>query len=214
MSSIDRDRLIHWPEPLPRRDETADATFYAFDRFVTHIDDGAIAAVTQLYREHIPGDARVLDLMSSWVSHLPDEQAYAEVVGIGMNAAELGKNPRLHRWRVQDLNQSAVLEFADAYFDAALICVSIDYLVQPTAVLRELARVVKPAGVLIITFSNRCFPTKAVGPWLVLDDAGHLAFVEARVRAAGGWDDITALDRSPASGDPLFAIIASRANEH
>ena len=203
--------MIDWPEPLPRQDESDDAKFYAYDRFVTHIDDGAIAAVTQIYRERIPPQARVLDLMSSWVSHLPREISYASVVGVGMNAAELAANPRLHRWIVQDLNKSTCLEFEDAYFDAALICVSIDYLVRPTAVLRELARVVKTSGSLIITFSNRCFPTKAVIPWLNLSDAEHMEFVQSRVRAAMEWVDVVGLDRSPPEGDPLFAVVASRA---
>lgn len=199
-----------WSEPFPRQDESDDALFYSFDRFVTHIDDGAIEAVTALYRERLAAGARVLDLMSSWISHLPQDVAYAEVVGLGMNAAELAKNARLHRYMAQDLNKNVALPFDTASFDVALICVSVDYLAQPTAVLRELGRVVKPGGVLIVTFSNRCFPTKVVRPWLELDDAGRLAFVASRVRAAGNWADIETLDRSPPDGDPLFAVVAQR----
>lgn len=210
MTLADRDRLIHWPEPLPRQDDSDDAEFYSFSRFVTHIDDAAIEAVKGLYRELLPAGGKVLDLMSSWVSHLPEEATYAEVVGVGMNAAELANNPRLDRHLVQDLNKVVTLPFASGYFDAAVICVSIDYLTRPTAVLRELGRVVTPGGVLVITFSNRCFPTKAVSPWGHLDDAGHCEFVEARARAAGCWTDIVSLDRSPPHGDPLFAVTASR----
>ncbi len=199
-----------WPEPLPRQDESADSAFYSFARMVTHIDDGAIEAVTALYREKVPAGARVLDLMSSWISHLPDDVAYTEVVGLGMNREELAKNTRLSRHVVQDLNQDARLPFAAAYFDAALICVSVDYLVRPSEVFRELGRVVKQGGALVVTFSNRCFPTKVVGPWLDLDDAGRLAFVAGRIRAAGNWAEVVILDRSPAHGDPLFAVIAKR----
>lgn len=213
MTLSDRDRLIHWPEPLPRQDEADDAEFYSFSRFVTHIDDGAIEAVKGLYRELLPVGGRVLDLMSSWISHLPEEAKYAEVVGVGMNASELAKNPRLDRYFVQDLNRAVALPFASGYFDAAAICVSIDYLVRPTAVVQELGRVVTPGGVLVITFSNRCFPTKAVAPWGYLDDAGHSEFVEARVSAAGNWTDIASLDRSPLHGDPLFAVTARRRHD-
>lgn len=204
-------RILDWPEPLPRSDESDDALFYDFARLVTHIDDGAIDAVTALYRERIPQGGRVLDLMSSWVSHLPADVAYAEVVGLGMNEQELAKNARLDRHVVQDLNADARLPFDDAHFDAATICVSIDYLTRPTDVLCEIARVVRAGGVLVITFSNRCFPTKAVRPWLVLDDDGHREFVARRIARAGGWTAIESLDRSPPDGDPLFAVIAQRA---
>ena len=204
--------------PLPadlfrRQDETPDAEFYHHPRFVTHIDDAAIAAVTQLYRDYFSSDAELLDLMSSWVSHLPPEIVYRRVVGLGMNRAELAANPRLAAFVVQDLNQQPTLPFANQEFDGAAICVSVDYLTQPVAVLRELARVLRAGSPLIITFSNRCFPSKAVAAWHALDDRGHLALVRQYLLAAGGWQAIELLDRSPAPGrsDPLFAVVARAA---
>ena len=196
-----------------RQDETPDADFYQHPRFVTHIDDAAIAAVTQLYREFFRPHAELLDLMSSWVSHLPAEVPYRRVVGLGLNAAELRANPRLDSYAVQDLNEQPHLPFADAGFDGAAICVSVDYLTQPVAVLRELARVLRPGAPLVITFSNRCFPSKAIAAWHALDDRGHLALVRQYLLAAGGWQAIELLDRSPAPGrsDPLFAVVARAA---
>lgn len=194
-----------------RQDETPDAEFYHHPRFVTHIDDRAIAAVTQLYREYFPPDSALLDLMSSWVSHLPPEVPYRRVVGLGMNEAELKANPRLASFVVQDLNQQPALPFADDEFDGAAICVSVDYLTQPVAVLRELARVLRPNAPLVITFSNRCFPSKAIAAWHALDDRGHLALVRQYIAAAGGWQAIELLDRSPlppGRSDPLFAVVA------
>ena len=117
--------------PLRRQDESPDALFYRSPRFVTHIDDGAIAAVTQVYREFLPADGSILDLMSSWVSHLPDEVNYPRVIGLGMNAAELAANPRLESFVVHDLNAEPTLPFAPGEFSAATLCVSIDYLTQP-----------------------------------------------------------------------------------
>lgn len=196
-----------------RADETPDEDFYAAPRLVTHIDDGAIAAVTQLYRERFPAGGAVLDLMSSWVSHLPPDIEYGQVVGLGMNARELAANPRLSRCVVQNLNVDPRLPFADAGFDAAGLCVSIDYLADPVAVLRETARVLRPGGPLVVTFSNRCFPTKAVAIWHALDDAGRCELVAGLFRAAGedAWTPAETLDRSPARrGDPLFAVIAQR----
>ena len=132
------------PELFRRMDESPDALFYDVPRLVTHIDDAAIAAVTQLYREHFPAGGAILDLMSSWVSHLPEEIAYRRVVGLGMNAEELAANPRLDARVVHDLNEDPRLPFADAEFDAAGICVSVDYLVRPVEVLRECGRVHPP----------------------------------------------------------------------
>ena len=199
------------PEAFRRQDETPDAQFYRVPRFVTHIDDGAIAAVAQLYREYFPAGGDLLDLMSSWVSHLPADVPYRRVVGLGMNAAELRANPRLAAYSVQDLNQQPILPFADNEFDGAAICVSVDYLTQPVAVLRELARVLRSGAPLVITFSNRCFPSKAIAAWQALDDRGHLAIVRHFLLAAGGWDNIELLDRSPRTGDPLFAVVGRAA---
>ena len=195
-----------------RQDETPDEDFYQQPRYVTHIDAAAIAAVTQLYREFFPAGGRILDLMSSWVSHLPPEVAYAQVVGLGLNRAELERNPRLNASVVQNLNTTATLPFGDAAFDAAGITVSIDYLTRPVEVLRDLGRVLVPGGPVVISFSNRCFPSKAVAIWHTLDDAGHLALVQHFLAEAGNWTDIAALDRSPRgarqrAGDPLYAVI-------
>ena len=199
------------PRVFRRSDESADAEFYVAPRFVEHIDDGAIAAVTQLYRERIPSGSSVLDLMSSWVSHLPPERKYARVVGLGMNAAELARNPQLDAYVVHDLNADPMLPFPEASFDAATICVSIQYLTRPVEVIRDLARVLRPGASLTITFSNRCFPTKAIAAWRKLDDRGHCALVSRYLHDTGGWDEIAALDRSVPRSDPLFAVVAKRA---
>ena len=159
--------------------------FYEPPRLVCHIDNGAIAALTEFYRIALPAGGVLLDLMSSWVSHLPPEIDYAEVIGHGMNATELAANPRLTRWFMQNLNRETRLPLADASVDAAMVCVSIQYLQQPVAVLRELARVLRPGGPLVISFSNRCFWTKAVAIWRALDDPGHVRLVADYLRHAG-----------------------------
>jgi SAM-dependent methyltransferase len=190
-------------------DETPDEEFYRTPRLVTHIDDRAIAAVTQLYRELFPPGGEILDLMSSWISHLPPEVGYQRVVGLGMNEAELRRNDRLDSYVVQNLNENSRLPFGDAEFDGCGICVSIDYLTRPVEVLREVGRVLKAGAPVVITFSNRCFPTKAVAVWHQLDDRGHVRLVEDYLRDAGNWDEIAGLDRSPRRlfSDPLYAVV-------
>jgi SAM-dependent methyltransferase len=166
-------------------DASEDELFYEPARLVYHIDDNAVAALTDFYRGVLPSGGVLLDLMSSWVSHLPPEIDYCEIIGHGMNPAELTANPRLSRWFIQDLNRGTVLPLADRSIDAAMICVSIQYLQQPVAVLREVARVLRPVAPVAISFSNRCFPTKAVAIWRGLDDAGHARLVELYLRHAG-----------------------------
>lgn len=193
-----------------RYDETPDALFYEQPRFVTHIDDAAIAAVTQLYEEFLPHSGSILDVMSSWVSHLPPAP-YWRVVGLGMNAEELASNPQLDQWVVKDLNQDPRIPFASGEFDGAAICVSIQYLTQPVEVLKEIGRVLGIGAPLVVTFSNRCFPTKAVRLWQSLGDRGHLELVQQYLAEAGNWSDIQALDHSPGGGDPLYAVVARSA---
>ncbi len=199
------------PEAFRRADESPDPAFYAAPRFVTHIDPGAVAAVTALYREYLPPGGAVLDLMSSWVSHLPDDVAYGRVAGLGMNADELAANPRLADWRVQDLNAAPRLPYGDAEFDAATCCVSVQYLVQPERVFAEVARVLRPGAPFVVTFSNRCFPTKAVAAWQALDDAGHARLVAAYFAAAGQFGPAEVRAHRPRRGDPLYGVVARRA---
>jgi SAM-dependent methyltransferase len=205
------------PEDAFRRtDEAPDEEFYLTPRLVTHIDERAIAAVTQLYREFFPPGGEILDLMSSWISHLPPEVAYRRVIGLGMNEVELRRNDRLDSYVVQNLNADPGLPFGEAEFDGAGICVSIDYLTRPVEVLREVGRVLKVGAPTIISFSNRCFPTKAIEIWHRLDDRGHMRLVEGYFQEAENFRNIRSLDRSPRRGfsDPLYAVVAESAGPY
>jgi len=190
-----------------RHDESADELFYRQPRFVEHIDDVAVSDVIEIHRRHLPQNGKILDLMSSWVSHLPTDVAYANVLGLGMNEAELAANPRLDSYLVQNLNERPALPFEDASFDAATICVSIQYLTNPIPVLRDLARVVRTGGEVVITFSNRCFPTKAVAIWQAFDSRGHLELVSTYLESAG-WSGIETASSLRRFGDPLYSVIA------
>jgi SAM-dependent methyltransferase len=201
------------PGFFDRLDETPDAHFYATPRFVTHIDDATIAALTSYYREVLRPGADVLDLMSSWVSHLPPAETLplGSVVGVGLNAEELAKNPRLARRHVCDLNDDPRLPLEDASFDVALCAVSIQYLTRPLEVFKELARVLRPGGRAVIATSHRCFPTKAIRAWHVLPVAERLRTIAQYFAHAGGFAPAEALDRSPPGADPLWIVSAVRA---
>jgi SAM-dependent methyltransferase len=203
---------VTWPPDFfARQDLSDDAYFYTAPRFVTHIDAGAIRAVTALYDELGVPDGRVLDLMASWVSHL-SRRPDGGLVLLGMNAAELAANPLAEEHVLRDLNREPELPFADASFDAVTCCVSVDYLIRPVEVLREVGRVLRPEGVVVVTFSNRCFPTKAIRGWLLTDDAGHLAIVRAYLEQAGGFGPVSAQRRTADDwpGDPLYGVWARR----
>ncbi len=198
------------PQAFAKHDPSPDPRFYAAPRFVTHIDDRAVRAVTGLYRELLPAGGRVLDLMSSWVSHLPDDVAYAEVIGHGMNAEELARNPRLARSFVRDLNADPSLPLDDASFDGACCCVSVQYMQQPVPVMREVLRVLKPGAPFVVTFSDRCFPTKAVMVWQARGvDHGDLVSLYMR-RAGFGAVEAEQVLRRDAGGDPLWAVVGRR----
>lgn len=198
------------PELFDRMDATPDTDFYAEPRLVQHIDEATVAALTAAYRELLPAGAAVLDLMSSWVSHLPGDVSYAHVAGLGMNAAELDANPRLDVRVVHDLNASPELPFESARFDAVVNAVSVQYLTRPVEVFASIARVLRPGGVSIVAMSHRCFPTKAVRAFHVLSGPARQELVARYHALAGGFEPAEALDRSPPGADPLWLVRAER----
>jgi SAM-dependent methyltransferase len=200
---------VYPPGFFDRDDPAVDSVFYVPPRFVTHIDDTAIAAVGRLYDE-LAIRGTVLDLMSSWVSHFLTTPTALTV--LGMNRDELAANPQATAAVVHDLNANPRLPFDDATFDAVVCCVSVDYLVRPIEVFADVGRVVRPGGPFVCTFSNRCFPTKAIRAWLHSTDAQHGEIVADYFRASGVWGAPIVERRTPVGhrGDPLFAVWAHR----
>lgn len=195
------------PHAFTRIDESDDAEFYLPARMVTHIDTGAIAALGEFYAGELPTSGMLFDLMSSWVSHLPEGFENTEVIGHGMNAQELEANCALSRWFVQDLNRNPILPLNTASLDGAMCAVSVQYLQSPVDVFTEVRRCLKPQAPFIVSFSNRCFPTKAVAIWRSLDLRGQARLVALYLERAG-FCDIKV--RVPADGlhggDPLIAV--------
>jgi SAM-dependent methyltransferase len=194
------------PGAFDRLDQDDDSVFYVPPRLVTHIDDLAIAALSQFYGKVLRPGSVVLDLMSSWVSHLPAGLTLTEVIGHGMNEQELAANPRLTRWFVQDLNRDTALSPASDSIDAALCCVSVQYLQKPIEVFEQVRRVLKPGSPFIVSYSNRCFPTKAVAIWRSLDLQGHAALIKLYLERAGFGNLAVEVLSSGMDGDPLIAV--------
>ena len=147
-------------DPFARADAGDDTQFYEKPRLVNHIDDQADATIQSLYGRLLKPGIRVLDLMSSWNSHLPDTLELAKVTGLGLNREELVKNPRLIDYVVHDLNSNPVLPFGDQEFEAVICTVSVEYLIRPEEIFQEVARILKPGGLFIHTFSNPLVPTQ------------------------------------------------------
>ena len=179
-----------------------------------HIDDHAIAAVGQLFRDLVPPDSVVLDLMSSWRSHWPQGHHKKRMVGLGLNAEEMEDNPDLDEYLVHDVNRNPVLPFEDETIDAVVITVSAQYLTQPVETFQEINRILKPGGVLIVTFSNRMFPTKAVRIWRMSSDEGRLEIVASYMKEAGNFENIRSgfvnPEQSPPA-DPIFSVVSNKA---
>jgi SAM-dependent methyltransferase len=173
---------------------------------VVHLEDGAIEALRSFYRRLLPPGADVLDLMSSWRSHLPE--GVGRVIGLGMNAPEMEDNPQLDSLVIHDLNKTPVLPFRDTSFDAVLCAVSVQYLIRPFEVFADCRRVLREGGVCIVSFSNRCFPTKAVRVWLSTTDHGHRILVR-RYLERGGLRDVVD-EEMPTPDDPLYVVYGYR----
>lgn len=192
-----------------RMDEDDDRVFYIQPRKVVHIDDSAIAAVGRLFRELVPPDSVVLDLMSSWRSHWPAGHPKSHLVGLGLNREEMEDNPDLDEVVVHDVNRDTELPFEDDTFDAVAITVSVQYLTHPVDTFGEVNRILKPGGMFIVSFSNRMFPTKAVYIWRASSDRGRVDLVGTYMEAAGNFEDIQGVFANPQDsppGDPLFAV--------
>jgi len=211
------------PGQRNKLDDTDDQLFYDYPRFVTHVDAGFIQQLVDLYRVRLQPSTRILDLMSSWVSHLPDEMQFAHVEGHGLNAEELARNPRLDHYFVQDLNQNQKLPLPDQSFDAVLNTVSVQYLQYPEVVFAEVCRILKPDGMMIVSFSNRMFYQKAIQAWRDSSEAERIELVKRYFGSVAGFGSAEVVARpssssflqwlNPAAGDPFYAVIAHRRNE-
>ena len=199
-------------EYFRRDDERPDVLFYAEPRLVVHIDDHAIRAIGGYLSEELPSGGVILDLMSSWRSHLPEGQARAKMVGLGLNAVEMRENPQLDDAIVRDLNASPGLPFRDGTFDAVILTVSVQYLTKPEQVFGEVARVLRPGSRFHVIYSNRMFPTKATAIWKALSDGDRAKLIGAYFRRSGGWGEVEARDISPRVGghsDPVYVVSAT-----
>lgn len=230
--SINREVLT--PSQRTKLDPQDDRNFYEYPRLVKHVDASFLGQVTELYRQRVPPGGTVLDLMSSWVSHLPDDVSYARVIGHGLNAAELARNPRLSEFFVRNLNKEpSGWSLADQSVDAVLCCVSVQYLQQPEAVFAEIHRVLKPGGVCIVTFSNRLFYEKAIQAWRDTSGYARCLLVSSYFQCVDGFTQPEVLTEVKASssraapaapawlqpllkffqrssGDPFYAVVSYR----
>ncbi|MDZ4766797.1 MAG: methyltransferase domain-containing protein [Chloroflexota bacterium] len=195
-----------------KQDPSDDSLFYTSPRKVVHIDDGAIRALSEQFAVLLPTGGIYLDLMSSWRSHLPPSLKPARVIGLGMNADEMRDNPALGKFVVHNLNRNPILPFDAAAFDAAFCTVSVQYLQHPIDVFRDVGRVCKSGAPFVVSFSNRCFPTKAVAIWGSTSDNQHLALVARYFEDAGNWIDVQTWSkpRGGRGGDPLFIVSGKR----
>lgn len=202
------------PEYFQRVDEQDDSVFYETPRLVVHIDDGAIAAIGQFFKQQIPENSEVLDFMSSWRSHWPAGHPKKRMVGLGMNDVELRENPDLDGYVVHDVNANPILPFENETFDAVVITVSAQYLTNPIDTFHQIGRILRPGGKFIVGFSNRMFPTKAVLNWRNSTDRGRVDLVGTYMEAAERFEDIQASflnpDQSPPD-DPMYAVYCRKA---
>ncbi len=204
------------PDFFRRIDDSDDELFYSTPRLVVHIDDGGIAKVSDIYARLLPQGGAILDLMSSWRSHLPAHLRPARVVGLGMNQPEMENNPALTEIVLHNLNRTARLPFDDAEFDGAVVTVSVQYMTQPIRTFAEVGRVLKPGAPFVVTYSNRMFPTKAVAIWQNLDDYDRSKLIGRYFIESGMFENMDFIDQSAPTtpmSDPIWAVVGYRTRE-
>jgi len=205
--------------PFARRNEQADNRFYDNPRLVHHLDQTAREMLADLYERFVKDGAQVLDLMSSWVSHLPKGVNPDRVSGLGMNRAELEQNPQLTDLQVHDLNIAPVLPYENESFDVAICSVSVEYLTQPLDVFADVGRVLKPGGTFVVAFSNRWFPPKAVRIWEQIHEFERVGLVMEYFLRSGAFNNLGTYSmrglprpqndkyaREIALSDPVYAV--------
>ena len=198
-------------------DISDDEIFYQQPRFVHHLSDSFRYRLTSLYSEYLLNHHTILDLMSSWVSHLPSNISYKKVIGHGMNEAELSSNERLDRFFVQNLNKKQNMPIEDSSVDVGLIVAGWQYLQYPEKVSLELSRVIKSDSLLIISFTNRAFWTKAPNIWTYSSEEKRIEYVTS-VLTSNGWRIEKILNEKTqdkklfgfysSESDPFFSVIA------
>jgi SAM-dependent methyltransferase len=201
------------PDFFRRIDESEDELFYRSPRFVVHIDDGAIAKVGEIYKRILPEGGTILDLMSSWRSHLPESMHTAKVVGVGLNRAEMEDNPALDEIVVHNVNVNPRLPFDEGSFDGAVMTVSVQYVTRPAELFADVGRALKPHAPFVVTFSNRMFPTKAVALWHGANQHQRVAVVREYFAGSAAFEKIETIDRSAPTdppSDPIWAVAGYR----
>ena len=204
-----------------RADNTIDSEFYSQARHINHLDEAAQKQLKSIYSDLIPANSEILDLMSSINSHIDDRLESKKITGLGLNEEELAANPSLDAIIVHDINQQQRLPFDDASFDVIVCSLSIEYITQPSRLFDEVARVLRPGGRFIISFSNRWFPTKAIQVWNNLHDFERIGLVMEHFIASAHFADINTYSLRgiprPASdkhniplSDPVYVVWADR----
>ena len=194
-----------------------DQIFYQQPRYVHHLSDSFRTRLTNLYSEYLLDHYVVLDLMSSWVSHLPSTIKYKKVIGHGMNEAELNSNERLDKFWIQNLNNTQNMPIEDSFIDVGLIVAGWQYLQYPEKVSLELSRIIKNGSLLIISFTNRAFWTKAPNIWTYSSEEKRIEYITS-ILCSNGWRIEKVLNERTqerklfgfysTESDPFFSVIA------
>ena len=198
-------------------DTSDDQIFYQQPRYVHHLSEPFRSRLTSLYSEYLLKHHVILDLMSSWVSHLPTNIRYKKVIGHGLNEAELITNKRLDRFWIQNLNKTQNMPIEDSCIDVGLIVAGWQYLQYPEKVSLELSRIIKPDSFLIISFTNRAFWTKSPNIWTYSSEENRMEYVNS-VLTSSGWTIEKLLNEKTyekklfglysVESDPFFSVIA------
>ena len=209
--------MKHSTDDRGKSDISDDEIFYQQPRFVHHLSDSFRTRLTNLYSEYLLKHYIILDLMSSWVSHLPPNIRYKKVIGHGLNQAELSSNERLDSFFVKNLNKKQNMPIEDSSIDVGLIVAGWQYLQYPEKISLELSRIIKSDSLLIISFTNRAFWSKSPNIWTYSSEVKRIEYVTS-ILIDNGWRIEKILNEKTyqenlfglynSESDPFFSVIA------
>ena len=203
-----------------KSDNADDSDFYLTPKFVYHLDSNFRKTLTNIYDNEISNNSVILDLMSSWDSYLPTKKNYTKIIGHGLNKKELESNKCLDQYWIQNFNTNQHIPLENKSVDYCLMVAAWQYLQYPENISREISRILRSKGKIIISFSNRAFWHKTPNIWINSNEQERLKYVRS-VLISNGFQEPKIIKKYNDNNlsflpffkcDPFYCLIASKKN--
>ncbi len=176
--------------PFLRKINEDDVVFYQAISSTPPVDRAAIEQLQQFYQQNLSTDQTILELMSGTDSYIPQSIKPVNITGLALKEDDLKANKDLSQYQLHDLNQQPDLPFNDQQFDTVLCSFGIEYLIHPVEIFKQVARVLKPGGQFLVSFSNRFFDKKVIALWDDIHEFERMGLVLEYFRQSREFEDL------------------------